>query len=79
MKMILSVIIGILFIFFVFVYAKGINKKYNQRMDAVAKHYGYRNYKHMAKVAKKYEEKAIREKRKEDQFKRREWLRKHGR
>ncbi len=79
MKLILAIIAGLLFMFFVYVYAKSINKKYNSRIDSVARHYGYRNYKHMEKEAEKREQRILRQRRIEQKFKREEWLRRHGR
>ena len=78
MKLILSVLAGIIFIVLVFLYARAITQKYNKRIDSIARHYGYRNYKHMAKEAEKKEQIILRQIRIEQKFKREEWLRRHG-
>lgn len=79
MKLILAVLAGLIFIVLVFLYARGLMQKYNKRIDSTARHYGYRNYKHMAKEAEKKEQRILRQRRIEHKFKREEWLRRHGR
>ena len=62
MKLILAILAGLIFIFFVFLYARTLIYKFNEKIDNTAKHYGYRDYKELKKVGEKEEEKIIKTK-----------------
>lgn len=79
MKLILAVLAGLIFIVFVFIYARGFYLKYMKRFDNTARHYGYRNFKHLEHEGKKEEKRLLREIERKNKLKREEWLRRHGR
>lgn len=55
MKLFLSILAGVIFLFFVYIYFRQFKGLYLKKLDSISKSYGYRDYKNLIKNTKKEE------------------------